>query len=85
MVTKNGIEATNSVMCKKCRNIYIFETSTLHLVKHKCYIMVNTRTRSIPVIDLPSETIKKRTKLAMEWIIQNGRPFNLIADSGIFH
>ncbi|KAH8266532.1 hypothetical protein KR026_001455, partial [Drosophila bipectinata] len=83
MVNTNGIVATDAVVCNICKNIYKFEKSTSNLVKHKCYIMANSRKRSHPVVDVPTDTKKKCTNPATEWTIKNGRPFNLISDSGL--
>uniref|UniRef100_A0A6P4EIC0 Uncharacterized protein LOC108042491 n=1 Tax=Drosophila rhopaloa TaxID=1041015 RepID=A0A6P4EIC0_DRORH len=58
LATANGIVTTDAVVCNICKNIYKFERSTSNLVKHKCYIMANSRKRSLPVVDVPSETKK---------------------------
>lgn len=83
IVDEAGIENPDVVVCNTCKNVYKFDKSTSNLVKHKCYLMANTRKRSHPEVDADVESKKMCIKFATEWTIKNGRSFNIIADSGL--
>lgn len=84
IIDETGIENKDLVVCNTCKNVYKFEKSTSNLVKHKCYVIANnSRKVCQPEINVDFETKKKCIKLATEWIIKNGRSFNIIADPGL--